>query len=74
MVDVEVLLRFVVDVDFELGDVVLGFRRHEHVIGGIDLKFLPFTFRILVFLPHSWESTFAIICGCESRDNPHLSM
>ena len=37
--DVEILLRFVVDVDFELRDVVLGLGDDEEVVGGVDFEF-----------------------------------
>jgi len=42
MVDVQVLLRFVVDVYFELGDFVFCFCDYKEVVGGEDLEFLAF--------------------------------
>lgn len=40
MVDVEVFLVFVVDVDFELRDLVFGFGGDDQVVGGEDLELL----------------------------------
>lgn len=48
VVDVEVLFGFVVDVDFELGEVVFGFGGDEEVVGGKNLE--VFSFEVVVVL------------------------
>ena len=39
MVDVEIFFVLVIDVDFELGDLVLGFGGDKKVVAGEDFKF-----------------------------------
>lgn len=38
MVSVEVLLGFVIDINFELGDLILGFRDYYKVVYGQDFE------------------------------------
>lgn len=47
MMDVEVLLRFVVDVYFELGDFVFCFCGYEEVVSGQYFEFFAF---VVVFV------------------------
>lgn len=47
MVDVEIFLRFIVDVDLELGNLVFCFSGYEEIIRGIDFEFFAF---IIIFL------------------------
>lgn len=38
MVSIEVLLGFVIDINFELGDLILGFRDYYKVVYGQDFE------------------------------------
>ena len=48
MVDIEVFLVVIIDVDVEVGNLVLGFGGDDHVVCGLDLKFSTFCFVVVL--------------------------
>ena len=46
MVNVEIFFRFIVDIDFKLGNFILGFCGDNEIIGGANLEFFPLVFLV----------------------------
>ena len=71
MVAVEVLLRVVVDVDFELGDLVFSLGDDDEVVGGEDLELFAFVivFGVLEMMsggrdvPEGLRTSFRVMYG-----------
>ena len=71
VVAVEVLLRVVVDVDFELGDLVFGLGDDDEVVGGEDLELFAFVivFGVLEMMsggrdvPEGLRTSFRVMYG-----------